>query len=121
MTLQTIWSDQADRILSVGVWLGPEHRNWALTKDQALTAFDSLCDANFIVLGGDVLNGPEESYSHTYDNWHFEPVPSLEGNPVSLSALAAKTYVRNYPRVDVYFVIVPRAASSRFPTRDLGA
>jgi hypothetical protein len=121
MTLQTIWSDQADRILSVGVWLGPEHRNWALTKEQALTAFDCLCGANFIVLGGDVLNGPEESYSHTYDNWHFEPSPSPEGNPVSLSALAAKAYVRNYPRGDVYFVIVPSAASSRFPTRDLGA
>ncbi|CDZ74132.1 Hypothetical protein NGAL_HAMBI2610_57640 [Neorhizobium galegae bv. orientalis] len=55
------------------------------------------------------MNGPEESYSHTYDNWHFEPVPSLEGNPVSLSALAAKAYVRNYPRGGVYFVIVPRA------------
>ncbi len=60
--LQVIWSEKIDRILSVGVWLGPEHRNWALTRGRALNAIDQLRDANVVILGGDVLSGPDESY-----------------------------------------------------------
>ncbi len=68
-----VYSEEADVILSAGVWLESEHCNWALTKEQALAAIGRLRDANFILLGGDVLNGPEKNFSDAYDNWNFEP------------------------------------------------
>lgn len=101
------WSPKVDRILSVGVWLGPHHRNWALTREQALNAINQLRDADVLVLGGDVLTGSHESYSHTYDNWYFEPSVVIDSNVVAASALKASTYVMKYPRDDVYFVLVP--------------
>lgn len=91
----------------MGVWLGPEHRNWALSKEQALTAIDCLRDAGIAVLGGDVLGGPEENYRHTYDNWYFEPQSSgAESDAVSSGAQKASSYIRGYPRADAYFVLV---------------
>jgi hypothetical protein len=108
--LPIVYSEEADAILSVGIWLGPEHRNWALTKEQALAAIDRLRDANFILLGGDVLNEPEKNFSHAYDNWHFErSIPPLPSDPSS-SALKASYYVRDYPVENAYFVLVPHAA-----------
>jgi len=91
----------------VGVWLGPEHRNWALNKEQALIAIDRLRDAGIAVLGGDVLAGPEEKYRPTYDNWYFEPQSSgAESDAASSGALKASAYVRAYPVADVYFALV---------------
>ncbi|NZD61457.1 hypothetical protein HX900_10050 [Rhizobium sp. WYCCWR 11290] len=105
-----VYSEKADAILSVGIWLGPEHRNWALTKEKALAAIGRLRDANFILLGGDVLSGPEKNFSHTYDNWHFEPsTPPVADDPSS-SARKALSYVRDYPVEDAYFVLVPSSA-----------
>lgn len=105
--MHVVQSSEADRILSVGVWLGPEHRNWALNKEQALTAIDCLREAGITVLGGDVLGGPEENYRHTYDNWYFEPQSSgAESDAVSSGAQKASSYVRGYPRADAYFVLV---------------
>jgi hypothetical protein len=92
-----VYSDKVDSILSAGVWLGPHHRNWALKREQALTAISCLRDAYCIVLGGDVLNGPDKNYSHTYDNWFFQPSnPPVPGD-VPSSALKAIAYVRDYP------------------------
>ncbi|MVA57414.1 Imm40 family immunity protein [Agrobacterium vitis] len=105
--MQIIWSDKADRILAVGVWLGPEHRNWALTKEQVLNAIGELRDADIVILGGDVLSGPDKCFRDTYANWYFEPSTScIDSDAVSASALKASSYVRNYPDDDAYFVIV---------------
>lgn len=105
--MRAIQSSEADRILSVGIWLGPEHRNWALNKEQALIAIDRLRDAGITVLGGDVLGGPEDNYRPTYDNWYFEPQSSgAESDAVSSGAQKASSYVRGYPRADAYFVLV---------------
>ncbi len=70
--MPAVYSKEIDTILSVGIWLEPLHRNWALTKTQALVVIDELRNANFIVLGGDVLEGPDKKYRHTYDNWYFD-------------------------------------------------
>lgn len=108
--MSIVYSEEADAILSVGIWLGPEHRNWALTKEQALAAIGRLRDANYILLGGDVLSGPDENFSHAQDNWHFEPsIPKVADDPSS-SARGALSYVRNYPAEDAYFVLVPSSA-----------
>ena len=108
--LQVVYSEKVDSILSAGVWLGPDHRNWALKREQALTAISCLRDANCIILGGDVLNGPDKNYSHTYDNWFFQPSnPPVPGD-VPSSALKAIAYIRDYPLDDAYFVLVPRPA-----------
>lgn len=105
--MHVVQSSEADRILSAGIWLGPEHRNWALNKEQALIAIDRLRDAGIAVLGGDVLAGPEEKYRPTYDNWYFEPQDSVDDRKaVSSSALKASAYVRAYPLADVYFALV---------------
>jgi hypothetical protein len=105
--LPVVYSDKVDSILSAGVWLGPHHRNWALKREQALTAISCLRDAYCIVLGGDVLNGPDKNYSHTYDNWFFQPSnPPVPGD-VPSSALKAIAYVRDYPLDEAYFVLVP--------------
>lgn len=105
-----VYSVEADAILSAGVWLGPEHRNWALTKEQALAAIGLLRDANYILLGGDVLNGPEKNFSHAYADWYFEPSSPPVPDDLSSSALRALSYVEDYPVEDVYFVLVPRSA-----------
>lgn len=105
-----VYSVEADAILSVGVWLGPEHRNWALTKEQALAAIDRLCDANYILLGGDVLNGPEKNFSHACDNWYFQQSCPPDAGDLSSSSFKASSYVKNYPAEDAYFVLVPRSA-----------
>lgn len=108
--MPVVFSEKADLILSAGVWLGPDHHNWALTKEQALIAIGCLRDANFILLGEDVLNGPDKNYSHTYDNWFFQPsTPQFSGD-VTSSALKAIAYVADYPRDDARFVLVLRAA-----------
>jgi hypothetical protein len=66
--LPVVYSEKSDSILSVGIWLEPYHRNWALTKTQALDVIGDLRDANFIVLGGDVLEGPDKKYRHTAED-----------------------------------------------------
>lgn len=104
-----MYSVEADAILSTGVWLGPDHRNWALTKEQALGAIGLLRDAKYIILGGDVLNGPEKNFSHTYHNWYFEPSSPLASDDLSSSAFKASSYIGDYPAEDAYFVLVPRA------------
>jgi hypothetical protein len=86
-----------------------------LTKEQALIAISRLSDADFILLGGDVLNGPDENYSHTYDNWYFEPSNPPSSDDVTSSALKAIGYVTDYPRNDAYFVLVPAARLGRIP------
>ncbi|CAN7236536.1 hypothetical protein [Neorhizobium sp. LjRoot104] len=108
--MSIVYSAEADAILSTGVWLGPEHRNWALTKEQALTAIGLLRDAKYILLGGDVLYGPEKNFSHAYANWYFEPSSPPAPGDLSSSALKASSYVDGYPIEDAYFVLVPRPA-----------
>ncbi len=108
--MSIVYSAEADAILSTGVWLGPDHRNWALTKEQALDAIGLLCDAKYIVLGGDVLNGPDKNFSHTYDNWYFEPSSPSAPNDLSSSALKASSYIGDYPVKDAYFALVPSSA-----------
>lgn len=100
--------EEADSIRSTGVWLGPDHCNWALTREQALTSIGSLRDKGFIVLGGDVLYGPQQNYSHTYDNWFYEPSDPPVPLDVPLSAQKAVSFVTNYRGDGAFFVLVPR-------------
>lgn len=69
-----------------------------------------LRDANFIVLGGDVLEGPDKEYRHTYDNWYFDLSVPPSSEDVASSASTAIDYVTAYPRDDVYFILVPTKA-----------
>lgn len=108
--MSVVYSVEADAILSTGIWLGPDRRNWALTKEQALNAICLLCNAKYIVLGGDVLNGPDKDFTHTYDNWYFEPSSPSVPNDVSSSAFKASSYIGDYPVENAYFVLVPRSA-----------
>lgn len=105
--MPVVFSEKVDSILSVGKWLGPDLHTWALTREQAVAAITDLREANFIVLGGDVLNGPDKNYRHTYDSWYFQPSISLSPDDVTSSAMKAIDYVTDYPRDDVYFVVVP--------------
>jgi Immunity protein 40 len=105
--LPIVYSPKADAILSTGVWLGPEHRNWALTKAQAFAAVGQLLDAKCIILGGDVLNGPGKNFSPTYDNWYYKPSSPPTSDDLSSSAYEASSYIKSYPVEDAYFVLVP--------------
>jgi len=110
--LPIVYSAEADAILSAGAWLGPEHHNWALTKEQAITAVGQLRDANYIILGGDVLNGPEKYYSHAYANWSYDPSSPPSAADLSSSACKASSYISDYPVEDAYFVLVPTSTNS---------
>jgi hypothetical protein len=104
-----VYSAEADAILATGVWLGPDHRNWALTKEQALVAIGQLRHATYILLGGDVINGPRDNFSPTYDNWYFEPSSPPHPDDLSSSAFEASSYISDYPKEDAYFLLVPRS------------
>lgn len=102
-----VFSEQADEILSVGAWLGPEYSNWALSRKQALHAIESLRGVTFIILGGDVLNRADDNYKHAYANWSFNRSFSGANGDVTESARKATAYIEAYPVVDAYFVLVP--------------
>lgn len=103
-----VFSKEADDILSCGIWLGPNNENWALTKLQALQAVHRLRDGKLVLLGGDVLNGPDKGYSPTYANWYYQPsIPPNHSDVISSSA-KAMAYIESYPAEDVYFVLVPK-------------
>jgi len=50
--MELVWSQRADRVLAVGEWLGASGiRNWALTRQEALTALDALERDGIGILG----------------------------------------------------------------------
>ncbi|WP_180356016.1 Imm40 family immunity protein [Aliirhizobium smilacinae] len=104
------WSAEIDAILSIGRPLFPEHRNWALSRPEALSALAELRKRGIGVLGGDLLVFQSGRFEHTYDNWHCDPVEHERNDVfVNRSINAAIGYVEAYPEGESppFFVIVP--------------
>lgn len=104
-----IFSDTIDNILSIGVFLGEYNiNNWALDKDRAIKALNSLAAGGISVLGGDVICNTDGDYHHNDDNWYCEKKPSESNEDfLTRSIEYAKEYIVKYPKHDVLFVIVP--------------
>jgi len=92
------WPEKIESILSCGVTLHDMGvNNWALTKEQALAAFDKFTDQKISVLGGDVYELVDGSPESNYDNWYCEREggESLEFF-ATRSVRQARAYVNNY-------------------------
>jgi hypothetical protein len=110
----TIWSNTADAILSVGRSLADVGvRNWALTREQALAAFDQLLAAGIGVFGGDVYKEKSGNIQISYDNWYCDPDPGEQKSEFAVRSVAkAREYIIKYKTWSdeaFLFAIVPDA------------
>jgi len=85
-------------------------KEWALSRNDALTAIGILRDGHEAVLGGDVIFEREGRLRYTHDNWHSDPG---ENEPtaqyIERSLAEAEGYIRKYPETNegkYYYVIV---------------
>lgn len=106
-----IWSDVADEILSVGIPMPYGIKNWALTKEQALSALDAFFAADIAILGGDVCPEINGRIFPNGDTWSCE-----KGNDESEKAFLirsiteSRNYIRRYPSREgerIFFNLVP--------------
>lgn len=110
--METVWSEEVDAILSVGIFLGRVGvRNWAIPHSNALAVLDRLAEIGVGVLGGDVYLEQEGAIELSYDNWYCTPeIGESDEDFVNRSISCARTYLANYraepPKV-VFFAIVP--------------
>lgn len=111
--MEIVWSDRADAILSRGKSLaGIGVRNWALTREQALSALQEFEKARIPVLGGDVLKVGNAQPEHNYDGWHTDRTKDeSKGAFLNRSLAAARDYIERYrastPDSIVLFALVP--------------
>lgn len=91
-------SIEVETIVSSGIALhNMGVSNWALSKEQALSALDKFEAEKIPVLGGDVLELNDGKLGHNYDNWYCdrEPDEAFE-NYVARSISKARVYISNY-------------------------
>jgi hypothetical protein len=110
--MKPFWSTTVDEILNVGIPLSDVGiRNWALTKNDALTSLDQLLAEGVAVLGGDVFALRAERLESNYDNWFCDRAPDEEQSAfVARSINKAKDYVMRYPASstdEFFFALVP--------------
>jgi hypothetical protein len=107
------WSKTIDEILGVGISLeGIGVRNFALTRQEALTALDQLARNKVPVLGGDVYLMKNGSIEPAYDNWYCDPQKEeAEIDFCNQSISRARDYIDKYKSAEdkaVFFAIVPK-------------
>jgi len=110
--MDTIWSKDSDAILRVGRSLEDIGvRNWALTKEQTLTALDQFEAEGIAILGGDVYEVQRECLQSNYDNWYCDREENESKSAfVSRSIAKARDYVTTYKLkrgAECFFAIVP--------------
>lgn len=111
-----VWSEDVDRVLRAGRFLEKWGvRNWALTREQALTAIDQLAEARIGVLGGDVWIARSSDLFATGDNWFSERRgDESEADFVERSLAHARAYIMNYRlSAQPLFAIVPAGTQER--------
>ncbi len=102
----------ANEILKIGL---PLHdygvNNWALTKEQALSALDKFMTAQISILGGDVFEKINDLYKPNYDNWYCDKKDGENKREyLERSIITAKNYIKDYKTKEFsnnFFVIVP--------------
>ena len=105
------WPKNIKSILSAGFYLKSIGiNNWALDKEQALTALDEAEEKGIAVLGGDVYEIVEGVPESNYDNWFCEPFEGeLFSDFVVRSIDETRKYLENYQysgNESVKFVLV---------------
>ena len=105
----TTLSEDIDAVLSEGI---PLHRsgtnNWALTRDQALSALDSLEQREVVVLGGDIYVEEDGEIRSNHDSWYFETSSNVTHTPhFKVSIDKARAYIASYPLPAAMFALVP--------------
>lgn len=105
------WSNKIDEVLSIGT---PLHafgvNNWALSRDQALDALDSLEELGVVVLGGDVYLETNKGIRSNRDNWHYDSdVNESHSRTIHQSIEKAREYIARYRTPAALFVLVPHA------------
>lgn len=109
--MENTWSNEVDSILSVGRSLDSVGvRNWALSRDAALTALEKLSAKRVAVIGGDVYVASGFNVESNYDNWYCNRRgDEADSAFVERSIADARNYIVNYKAdsVEVLFAIVP--------------
>jgi hypothetical protein len=85
-------------VLAVGEWLGASGiRNWALTRQEALTALDALERDGIGILGGETYDvAPNKTFPNK-DGWHCDRRTGESDQQFLERSLAvARNYVRTY-------------------------
>ena len=104
-------SNKIDSILSIGIPLEDIGvKNWALNKENALTAIEKLEVEDTPILGGDVYELVNNKLQMNYDNWFCDKLANESKSEfLSRSILKAKNYINNHNKVEaqIYFVLVP--------------
>ena len=105
------WSEKVDSIISCGISLHDAGvSDWALTKEQALSAFDSIEKEKMFVLGGDVYQMVSGAPESNYDNWYCDRNEGEdEGSYLERCISKARQYVTQYQHPNgqkAFFVLV---------------
>ncbi|MGI9279050.1 MAG: Imm40 family immunity protein [Endozoicomonas sp.] len=106
-----VWSKDIKQAICCGVSLESLGiNNWALTKQQALSALEYFKIKKAIVLGGDVCSIKGQNPELNYDSWHCDRNSNETLDDFSKrSILVATDYIKNYTlpnREKAYFVLV---------------
>lgn len=107
--MNNIWSSEVDVILSVGVSLECIGiKNWALSRNEAISAICELETHGVPILGGDVYHLVNGVAEQTYDNWYCDrDANELASEFLRRSVSKAKSYIENYKVDGALFAIVP--------------
>jgi predicted aspartyl protease len=105
-----IWSREVDDILSVGLSLKDiEINNWALNRDEAITAILKLYSLEIPILGGDVYKIVDDCFDFTYDSWCCDKnIGETDSQYLKRSIDESLQYIKNYLDDNVFFAIVPK-------------
>jgi hypothetical protein len=111
--MKTVWTAKIDNIIKCGHSLNEIGvNNWALNKNEALSALNKFAEIQVPILGGDVCELMDDIIQYNYDNWHCEQIQG-EANPeyILRSIKEARRYIEAYNANDfdkIFFAFVPR-------------
>lgn len=110
--METIWSKKSDNILKVGFPLNDIGvLNWALTREQALSALDQFEVEGIPILGGDVYEMQGKVFQPNYNNWFCDREKNESKlDFVTRSITKARDYINSYKfnrDTKNFFSIVP--------------
>ena len=110
--MEQIWPKNIEEILKMGKPLFESGtNNWALTKEQALSAIDQFYCLGIAILGGDVYAFGNQIFVPTYDNWYCDRLPSEEQSSfINRSIHKARQFIEAYNTQEpdkAFFVLIP--------------
>lgn len=106
-------SEKIESVVSCGIsWDDFGVNNWALTKEQALSALDRFSLENIFVLGGDVYQLVDGNLESNNDNWYCdrnggEDTDTYLDRSISISRQYISSYHHSNGQ-DAFFVIVAK-------------